>query len=1123
MNPQPFDLREALPPGVTVLEASAGTGKTYTIAALATRLIADGAAVEQLLLVSFTRIATGELRERVRERLVAAEHELRRVLAGAPPPREDTLDAVLADGPREAVELRCDRLAAAIAEFDAATISTTHGFCQDVLAELGTLGDLEPDVTFVADASDLTKEVVDDLYVRRFHDRAGDVSVSDRLDRRQAGLIAELAIAHPTATIHPRGGDEAGVPAMRRRLAEAARTELAARKRRLALMSYDDLLTRLRDTLAGPTGPQAAARLRERYRYVLIDEFQDTDPVQWEIVARAFAGPDTTLVLIADPKQAIYAFRGADVYAYLEAIRRADRSATLTVNHRSDQRLLDGLAALFGDARLGHREIVHRHVQAAPGNRATRLHGAPDSPALRIRIVDRTTRGISITPAGFASAPSVRAHVAREVAAEVVALLQSGATIEQRSPDREGGTRCTCEPLAPGDVAVLVPTHARAAEVHRALDAAGVPAVLGGAGSVFATGTAGDWLALLEALERPASPARARAAALTALIGSTAAELAGASEQELGALHRRLFAWARILRGGGVAALAEEVTRATRMPERLLARHDGERQLTDLQHVAELLHGAATVDGLGVAALAGWLRQRIALAPRERGNDELTRRLESDAAAVQVLTIHRAKGLEFPIVLCPFLWDLGWISDEQLPVAFHDEDADGRRAVDVGLEGADYRAHREQYIREERGEDLRLMYVALTRARHQAVLWWAGSFGSRDSALGRLVFARDGDGNVAWRGRSVPSDEAAFARFSELAATADGAVSVEWSRERSAARFAAQPRAIGELSLAVFQRGLDRLWRRTSYTAITAVAHEALVASEPEDRGVADEPDVTVVAGAGELPLAALAGGARVGTIVHRALEAVDFTAAELEPALTAALVEAASPGAAELGCAAGLAGAGLALALATPLGGSLGTRSLRDVRRADRLSELEFELPVAGGEQPAGCVSAGQFAALLDAFLPAGDPLAGYAERLRDPALAGAFRGYLTGTIDLVVRVPGGGTTLARPRFAIVDYKTNWLAPAGEPLTAWHYRRDALVAEMARSHYALQALLYAVALHRYLRWRVPGYEPASDLCGVYYLFLRGMVGDGAGVFAWQPPAALVIALSDLLDRAQSG
>jgi exodeoxyribonuclease V beta subunit len=210
---------------------------------------------------------------------------------------------------------------------------------------------------------------------------------------------------------------------------------------------------------------------------------------------------------------------------------------------------------------------------------------------------------------------------------------------------------------------------------------------------------------------------------------------------------------------------------------------------------------------------------------------------------------------------------------------------------------------------------------------------------------------------------------------------------------------------------------------------------------------------------------------------------------------------------------------AGLRAAIETPLGPLVGGLRLRDVQRADRLDELTFELPLAGGDEPLGQVTPGAIGAVLRAHLAPGDPLAGYADRLDDPELRASVRGYLTGSIDLVVRVGEA--------FAIADYKTNWLAAPGEPLTAWHHRPAALIAEMERAHYGLQALLYTAALHRYLRWRLAGYDPERHLAGVLYLFVRGMTGpetptvDGTpcGVFAWRPPAALVVALSDVLDR----
>jgi exodeoxyribonuclease V beta subunit len=1123
--PVEFDVCGPLPSGVTVLEASAGTGKTYTIAALAARYVAEGTPLERLLLITFTRMATGELRDRVRERLVNCEQQLSQILAGAPDTGADPVVTLLAAGTTPEVELRRDRLARAVADFDAATIATTHGFCQEMLAELGTVGDLEPGTAFVEDLSDLVEEVLDDLYVRRFQRQGGAP-----FDRREALKIAQAAVFNPTAELEPRGEPGQTIAAMRYRLAGAVRAELERRKRRLAIMTYDDLLTRLNQTLTGGRGPAATERLRSRYRVVLVDEFQDTDPTQWQILHRAFGTAGVTLVLVADPKQAIYAFRGADVYAYLVAASTAATRATLQVNRRSDQTLLDAYDVLFGDAHLGHPGIVYRRVRADPVNQTPRLIGAPSAAALRVRVVHRDEPTIDQTQQGYAGAPSARAHVARDLAADIVALLSSGAQIERRTPAGEPAGR---EPIQPGHIAVLVRTHKNADLVREELRAARVPAVINGAGSVFATPSARDWLRLLEAIERPASTLRAHTAALTPFIGWDAERIATAPEDDWEEVHRRLHHWSRVLRESGVDALAETIMRGEDLPARMLASTEGERRLTDVRHLGQLLHRIATAERLGATALRGWLAQRVSAAEREDAEDERTRRLESDADAVQVLTIHRSKGLEFPVVYCPFLWEPSYIARDPEPVSFHDPATGDRLTIDVGLNYRGFKAHVRQHLVEQRGEDLRLAYVALTRAKHQAVIWWAGSYASRDSPLGRLLFAQDADGNVAPEGGSTPTDPAADARFEELVEQAPGCVSVERSTAGIGLPATWSPPLTPPVDLvaARFNRHLDLRWRRTSYTDITASAHDPIVASEPDESILRDEPEVPtplpdsgldepLLAGLDAAsPLAEMPVGVEFGTFVHRVLEATDFAAADLDHELAGHVAARQAWRSLDVGDPAALT-AGLRAMIETPLGDIVEGTRLRDARRSDRLDELKFELPLVGGDDPSGRLTLSAIAGALRAHLPASDPMARYADRLEDPALRSSVRGFLTGSIDLVIRLGG-------PRFAIVDYKTNWLGSFDEPLTLRHYLPQVLAAEMSRAHYGLQTLLYTVALHRYLRWRAPGYDPERQLAGILYLFVRGMAGadtpivDGSpcGVFAWRPPGALVQALSDVFDR----
>ncbi|HEX4010604.1 MAG TPA: UvrD-helicase domain-containing protein, partial [Solirubrobacteraceae bacterium] len=936
------------------------------------------------------------------------------------------------------------------------------------------------------------------------------------------------------------------------RLAVAAREELEERKRALGLMTHDDQLTRLLATLTGPRERAAVAELRRRYAVVLIDEFQDTDPIQWEIVERAFGGTPagsgppgtgTTLILIGDPKQAIYAFRGADVYAYLDAARTADTRATLQINWRSDQGLIDAHDALFSGVRLGHEGIAYRQVRAAPEHQRPGLTGAPVAAPLRVRVAMRDD--LPLTPRGFARAADTRRHIVADVAADVVGLLGSGALVAAGEAS---------EAIRPAHVAVLVRTNRQAAMIREALDAAGVPAVINGAGSVFGTEPAHEWLRLLEALERPASITRAHSAALTGFVGWPAERLAAADEDswEWEEVHRRLHDWARILRTRGVASLLETVTRdgePPALPGRVLGESAGERRLTDLRHVGQLLHAAAAAEHLGPAALTAWLRTRIAEAAADTADEERSRRLESDAEAVEVLTIHRSKGLEFPVVYLPFLWEAGYIPDKPPPpVFFHDPAANDARTLDVALEGADYNRHRDQFVAEQRGEDLRLLYVALTRARHQVVVWWAGSYDSRNSPLGRLLFSRDEHGDVAPAGASTPGDANVLAKLGTLAESTGGpghTISVQRSVLGAPAAWSPPLPPAAELGVSPFARSLDLRWRRTSYSDITAASHEEWVTSEPEQPLLADEPPAETAPAApgrpgddGETamasPLAALPAGVDVGTFVHHVMEATDFAAPDLDSELAASIAEVQGRRALDIGSPAVLA-TGLRAVIETPLGPVMGGGRLRDVARPDRLDELGFELPLAGGDRPSGWLTLARIAEVLRAHMSPGDPLAAYADRLQDARLRQSVRGYLTGSLDLVVRLAGGaGADGARPgdapagdappRFAVLDYKTNWLAGPDEELRIAHYRPEALAAEMLRHHYALQALLYAVALHRFLRWRLPGYDPDTHLAGVVYLFVRGMTGNAgsAGVFGWPAPPGLVPALSDALDEGSA-
>jgi exodeoxyribonuclease V beta subunit len=1109
----PFDVCGPLPQGTVVLEASAGTGKTFTIAALATRYVAEGVAeLDRLMLVTFGRAATQELRERVRERLVSAERGLADPAAARA--GEDDVLRFLADVPDDEVALRRRRLTTALAGFDAATIATTHGFCQQMLAGLGMAGDHDPDTTFVENVDDLIDEVVDDLYLRKFGTPTAEPPA---MTYACALAVARSAVYDRQAALAPSDAAADTEAGQRYRVAVAARAEVERRKRQRRLIDYDDQLHLLLAALQDPVrGEAARRRIRERYAVVLVDEFQDTDPVQWDILRLTFSG-HTTLVLIGDPKQAIYAFRGGDVVTYLDAAGSADSSATLARNWRSDQPLLDAFELLFRGAALGDDRIVVRPVQAADPER--RL---PSGAPLRIRLMDRgTERNLpSVGPA--------RERIAVDAAADIARRLNE-------------------EPLRPGDIAVLVRTNSQGPLIRDALAAVGVPAVLTSSTSVFGTPIAREWLTLLRALESPHRAGLARAAALTCFLGWAATDLADRGDAAIDDLGPRLRGWADLLTRRGVAALQEEVTFSTRLPARMLARESGERELTDLRHVGQALHAAAIESSLGITALVEWLQRRIAEAAGDLAEDR-SRRLESDAEAVQIVTVHRSKGLEFPVVYVPFGWDR-WVSPTPDPLRLHDED--GARLLYIGgPQGPGYDDRRVRHAAEECGEDLRLLYVAVTRAKSSVVVWWAPSTITPQSALQRLLFGDFPRWGQPPTSVPVPSAAAAAALLRDLAAHSGGTIAIEpVPGDASPARWAQPAAPPVELATAVFDRVLDTAWRRTSYSALTAAVHdfaEAQVGSEPEEPERADEVPLQPVEGVvtddlRELrdlvsPLADLPAGTSFGTLVHSVLEHVDTSAADLRAELGERCEEAVRTRYGTSVDPSALAD-GLLPVLDTPLGALTGNRRLRDIPPKDRLAEMDFEMPLAGGDRPvAADATLGDVAALLRRHLPPDDPIAGYPDLLDVPGLrTQRLRGYLTGSLDAVLRVSDDGQT----RYLIVDYKTNWLgegasgaadtaAPDGvaaEKLSAWHYRPSAMADAMLRSHYPLQALLYGVALHRYLRWRQPGYDPAVHLGGVLYLYVRGMCGpdtpvvDGmpCGVFSWQPSAALIEDLSGLL------
>ncbi|CAN5175921.1 exodeoxyribonuclease V subunit beta [soil metagenome] len=1102
-----FDLLGPLPaPGsTTVLEASAGTGKTFVLAGLVTRYLADGAAtLDDMLLITFSRAATAELRERVRHQIVEAVA----AFGGSGPAQGNELIDHLLAGTEEERAARHTRLRDALAEFDAATIATTHEFCQLVLKSLGVAGDSDAGVSLVEDLGDLVREIVDDVYLRRFGGRQ-EVPFN-----RAAALTLATAVVDKAGTeLRPTDPPNGTMAAERIGFARDVLVELDIRKRRLGILHFDDLLSRLAEALE-PADSPARSRMRSRWRIVMIDEFQDTDPVQWQVVDRAFRG-HSTLILIGDPKQAIYAFRGGDIDAYLDAARTAGTRFTLGTNWRSDSRLVHSLHAVLGGAALGDAAIVVHDVDA--WHQGQRLGGAPRNVPFRLRVVDRATMGYQRTQ--NIPIDEVRTHIARDLAADIAVTLAAGATFDNR-------------PLGAGDIAVIVESHADARRCYDALVSVGVPVVYTGDSNIFASVAAAEWLSLLDGFDQTHRSALVRAVATTAFFGHAVEDVVQQGDSLTDDVADTLRQWADHARERGVAAVFEAANVAG-MSRRVLAERGGQRLMTDLAHIGQLLQEVAHRERLGVPALRDWLRDRCV----EQRRAERNRRLDSDAAGVQVMTVWASKGLQYPIVYLPFNFNRYVGGDEV--ISFHD--ARGRRCLHIGGQTAvDFEDAARAGRAEDARERLRLAYVALTRAQSQIVAWWAPTKDEVNGGLSRLLRGRArGDADVLDECRRGITDADALACFE--------AWSIEGGPEIERAVVGAVPpvpAAAAPTGLAVrhFHRSIDTRWRRTSYSGlIRAAGSTGSAVTEPSSLGATSEPEVagkddevedipvTAVTNSVdaqvESPMNELPGGTAFGSLVHAVLETADPTATDL----IAELAEHVRRHAAWWSVAAepdALAAALLAVH-DTPLGPLAPGLTLRDIGFGDRLRELDFEIPLAGGDLARTANSEttlSDVGQLLRRHLPAGDPLATYSDRLASPVLgAQSLRGYLTGSIDVVLRIPDG----TGHRYVVVDYKTNRLGEPGRPLTAADYGPGQLAQAMLHSDYPLQALLYCVVLHRFLRWRQPGYDPAVHLGGVQYLFLRGMCGpvtpltDGhpAGVFSWQPPAALVTALSDLLDE----
>ncbi len=1172
--------------GERLIEASAGTGKTYTLAGLYLRLLLGlgGEAaypkplsVEEILVVTFTEAATEELRDRIRANI----HALR--LACLCGESEDTLfSALLAQLPDK--QLAAEWLLNAERQMDEAAIYTIHGFCQRMLGshafESGSLFDQE----LIEDEQLLIRQACADFWRRYCYPLPFDVvsvigqlwSGPDALQRELApylhgeapqlhnppaphetllqrhqqilarindikqqwrqvasqiekcildsdvdkrsyssrflpGWVESVTLWAEAETIDytlPKSLErfaqstlnektKKGAPpvhpvfsaiemllsaslSLRDIVIERAlhdiRATVRSEKQRRAALGFDDLLSRLDEALSQPLGEQLAAAIRQRHPVALIDEFQDTDPQQYRIF-RAIYGeqPDSGMLLIGDPKQAIYAFRGADIFTYMRA--RADVKAhyTLDTNWRSSHDMVSGVNRLFQcvENPFVFSTIPFLPVQPAPGKQALRFEiDGVSQPALQFCL-----SGSAILGAG-----EYQQLMAQQCAMQIRDWLQAG-QCNTAWLDNGHARR----PVQASDICVLVRSRHEAALVRDALRRLAIPSVyLSNRDSVFTTPEAREVLWLLQAVLAPEQERTLRSALATSLLGFSA--------QQIDALNQNEADWDtqvdtfaefhQVWQRRGVLPMLRSLMSHYRLAENLLASREGERRLTDFLHLGELLqHAAATLES--EHALVRWLSQQILQPNPQAENQQL--RLESDHHLVQIVTIHKSKGLEYPLVWLPFICHFR----PQPEGIYHD-----RHTYQALLDVNNGEASQQLAEEERLAEDLRLLYVALTRSIYHCSVGVAPLQRTRrksettDMHLNAL-------GYLLQQGQEAD----AGALVTALHALEGEGVAVTAVREWDGIPWQEAVTEPVELRARECERLLTDNWRVTSYSGLqqhglqqqhSVTAGQELFPHLDVDAAL-DPRSHPSEEGEQALTPHTFPKGAGPGTFLHSLFETLDFTQPVsvnwLEEKLTEHGME--SEWAPTLQTwFTGLLHA--PLDAEKPVSDTLLT--LASVPAQQRMAELAFYLPIDAPLQ----------ATALDSLAKRHDPLSANCP----PLLFQQVQGMLKGFIDLVFCWQG--------RYYLLDYKSNWL---GE--TASAYTQSAMQAAMMAHRYDLQYQLYTLALHRYLRHRVPGYDYDRHVGGAIYLFLRGV--DPAlptnGIFTQRLPRAFV----DQLDRLFSG
>ena len=1167
--------------GVHLVEADAGTGKTYSITSLFLRLIVQaGLRVSEILVVTYTRAATAELQARIRRRLRDARSDLARGDSEDP-----VVHHLMKRGPSREESL--ERLRAALASFDQAAIFTIHGFCQRVLARYPLATDTLFNPRLEPSDGDLLRSMVYDFWRSELESLDGPRmgAVLDRwktpdallrevlpyvgrdylthstppepkdLDellktRQQAwsrigdawprfrGEVAELLTESPV--LHKGRYTPAGVSGLLEDLDVLSATEeapsrlpekfhlltpevlaKATRKNQLVpehpffamcgevmdayanleprlnrwcfnfrrqllqwvdqafrerhqisgSLEYDDLVRKVHEGLQSQDGDNwLAQRLAEEFPAALIDEFQDTDPMQLGIFQAIYGNRQHGLFLVGDPKQSIYSFRSADLYAYLRGRRLADGAWRLRSNWRSDEQMVAAVNCLF---KFKNNSLVIDKLDFSASTSAD---------ARDLQTVSLPGPGAALQ---FAVCPQRldvqgRAKAMGKDAAEGWAATSTAEHVaELLNAAAEGEAHIGDRTLQAGDIAVLVRTNQQARRVQEALGELGIASALTSDQSVFLTQEATELQRILVGLASPHREELVRSALTTDLLGTTGDELIAMSADDASwGSHMEMFLQGhRRWVSGQFAEMLYGLLDQYECRERLLALQDGDRRVTNILQLVELTTAQWRAAGNGVDDLLAWFVRQCE--GDTATGESAAIRLESDENLVQVLTIHRSKGLEYGVVFCPFLWSARDLGREPLPFLFHDPQRDDAAVLELGDDN--WPENLKQAFREQLAEEVRLVYVALTRAQHRCYVHTGAVNQSCLSGLYWLLHRGDTaapevqDLKSGFSMRAVDYE----ADVLRLAENSGGSVALTHATEPGH-RAPAAPATSRDLRARHFE-GEVRVGRSlTSFSALVA-------RHDPE---LPDYDALSIGADLSQSPepgsIHAFPAGRRVGSCLHALFEHWDFTeddAGALREHVRSGLTdwgfsEEWVPAVAEM----------MSKVLATPLDGR--GLNLGGVSAADRLDEMEFHYPVQlDGAELAGLLNARGYSSAADIIS------------------SGRGHAYMRGFVDLVFRHQG--------RFFVVDYKSNRL---GDSASA--YQSDRLGQIMAAEGYTLQYLLYTLALHRYLRNRLRAYDYAENFGGVHYLFLRGMSPDepaGLGVYSDMPPQDLVESMDLLL------